>query len=146
MATTTQNLHHPIPTSLLPISFPKIPLYTSPNTAVTTNAFHPNQLGRLPKLNFPQFDGEHAQFWTTCATNYFDMYEVEPSMWVKVATMHFTGAAKRWLQSVEHLLATTDWPSFYSMIHERFSRDQHEFLLCQLFNIRQSTSVKEYVD
>jgi hypothetical protein len=60
--------------------------------------------------------------------------------------MHFTGAAKRWLQSVEHLLATTDWPSFYSMIHERFSRDQHEFLLCQLFNIRQSTSVKEYVD
>jgi hypothetical protein len=60
--------------------------------------------------------------------------------------MHFTGAAKRWLQSIEPLLATSDWKTFCSMIHERFSRDQHELLLRQLFNVRQTGSVSEYVD
>jgi len=108
--------------------------------------FNPAQLGRLPKLDFPKFDGDHAQFWITCAVNYFEMYTVEPQMWIRVATMHFTGAAKRWLQSIEPLLATSDWKIFCSMIHERFSRDQHELLLRQLFNICQSGSVSEYVD
>lgn len=107
---------------------------------------HPTHLGRLPKLDFPKFDGDHAQFWITCAMNYFEMYAVEPFMWVRVATMHFTGPAKRWLQSIEHLLLTTDWKTFCSKIHERFSRDQHKLLLCQLFNIRQTGSVSEYVD
>lgn len=32
------------------------------------------------------------------------------------------------------------------MIHEQFSRDQHELLLRQLFNIRQTGSVSEYVE
>jgi len=103
-------------------------------------------LGRLPKLDFPKFDGEHAQFWITCAVNYFEMYAVERPMWIRVATMHFTSAAKRWLQSIEHLLSSLDWSSFCSLLHERFSRDQHELLLRQLFNIRQTGSVSDYID
>lgn len=67
-------------------------------------------------------------------------------MWIRVATMHFTGAAKRWLQSVEHQLSSLDWPSFCALIHERFSRDKHELLLRQHFNIHQTGSVSEYVD
>ena len=67
-------------------------------------------------------------------------------MWIRVATMHFTGAAKRWLQSIEHLLSSLDWTSFCSLLHERFSRDQHELLLRQLFNIRQTGSVSDYID
>jgi hypothetical protein len=78
--------------------------------------------------------------------NYFEMYDVEPPMWVRVATMHFTGPAKRWLQSVESLLSTTDWTKLCSMLHECFSRDQHELLLRQHFNIRQSSTVSDYVD
>ena len=113
---------------------------------VSSPTFHSAQLGRLPKLDFPKFDGDHAQFWITCAVNYFEMYAVEPSMWIRVATMHFTGAAKRWLQSIEHLLASLNWKSFCSLLHERFSRDQHELLLRQLFNIRQTGSVSEYID
>jgi hypothetical protein len=32
------------------------------------------------------------------------------------------------------------------MIHERFSRDQHELLIRQLFHIRQTSTVQDYVD
>lgn len=85
-------------------------------------------------MNFPQFDGEDAQFWITCATNYFEMYSVESPMWVRVTTMHFMG------------LASVDWTAFCAMIHECFSRDQHELLIRQLFHIRQTSPVQDYVD
>jgi hypothetical protein len=39
-----------------------------------------------------------------------------------------------------------DWPNFYRMIRERFCRDQHELLICQLFHICQTTTVQDYVD
>jgi hypothetical protein len=60
--------------------------------------------------------------------------------------MQFKGAAGRWLQSIEHLLKDLNWSSFCALIHERFSRDQHELILRQLCNIRQSSSVADYVD
>jgi hypothetical protein len=58
----------------------------------------------------------------------------------------FHRIAKHWLQSIEHLLSSTDWKNFWSLIHERFSRDQHQLLLRQLFNIHQTGSVSEHVN
>ena len=49
--------------------------------------------------------------------------------------MQLTGAARRWLQSVEQ-----------QVIRERFCRDQHELLIRRLFHIRQITTVQDYVD
>jgi hypothetical protein len=60
--------------------------------------------------------------------------------------MQFTGAARRWFQSVERQLVGVDWPSFCRMIRERFCRDQHELLIRHLFHIKQSTTVQDYVD
>jgi hypothetical protein len=60
--------------------------------------------------------------------------------------MHFTGMAKQWLQSVEDSLTSMDWPTFCTMIHERFSRDQHELILCQLFHIKQTSTITDYVE
>jgi hypothetical protein len=37
------------------------------------------------------------------------------------------------------------WEEFCSLIHYRFGRDQHEALICQMFHIRQSGSVAEFV-
>jgi hypothetical protein len=49
--------------------------------------------GKLPHINFPQFDGDNPQLWKSHCEKYFDMYDVDPAMWIKVATMHFTGRA-----------------------------------------------------
>jgi hypothetical protein len=123
---------HPNP----PHPAPPDPLHTQ---------FHPN-LGHLPKMHFPKFDGDDPQYWMTCAQNYFDLYAVDPFMWVKCSTMQFTGAARRWFQSVERELMKQDWPNFCRMIRERFCHDQHELLIRQLFHIRQTTTVQDYVD
>ena len=60
--------------------------------------------------------------------------------------MQFTGAAKRWIQSIAHRLEHIGWQNFCAMVRERFYRDQHELLIRQLFHIKQTTSVQEYVD
>jgi hypothetical protein len=102
--------------------------------------------GKLPKINFPVFTGEVLELWCAHCVNYFDMYGVEPSLWVRVVSMHVEGADARWLQSVERCLCTTGWDEFYALVHERFRRDQHESLIHQLFHIRQGGSVAEYVE
>jgi hypothetical protein len=102
--------------------------------------------GKLPKINFPVFNGDNPQLWHSRCQNYFDMYGVEPSLWVRVMSMHVEGIATRWLQSVERRLHSVGWTEFCAMVHERFGYDQHEALIHQLFHIRQSGIVTKYVE
>jgi hypothetical protein len=60
--------------------------------------------------------------------------------------MHFEGKAHRWLQSVERKLRYMSWEEFCGLIHDRFGKEQHESLIRQLFHIRQSGSVADYVE
>jgi hypothetical protein len=52
---------------------------------------------KLPKMNFPRFDGENPKLWQSHYENYFEMYAVESRVWVRVATMHFDGVVMCWL-------------------------------------------------
>jgi hypothetical protein len=69
-----------------------------------------------------------------------------PLMWVRVASMHFDGPTAKWLQSVNHRIRKATWTELYSWIHDRFGKDQHDLLIRQLFHIKQSRSVQEYID
>jgi hypothetical protein len=102
--------------------------------------------GRLPKLHFPTFSGDDPQLWRSRYEIYFDMYGVESSQWIKVATMHFEGVVACRLQSMERQLRKADWEEFCVWVHDRFGRDQHESLIRQLFHIRQKGSVSKYVE
>jgi hypothetical protein len=37
----------------------------------------------------------------TRCQDYFTMYSVDPSVWIRIARMHFTGFVAQWLQSIE---------------------------------------------
>jgi hypothetical protein len=107
----------------------------------------PSQLlGQLPKVPFPTFDGDNPKLWQTRCEDYFTMYVVDPRVWIRVATMQFTGPAARWLQSVEPQLPYISWSDFGGMIRERFGRDQHEILIRQFFHIKETTIVAVYVE
>jgi hypothetical protein len=93
-------------------------------------------LGKLPKVNFPRLEGENPKLWQSRCENYFDMYSVESSVWVRVAIVHFEGPAAWWLQSVNHRIRSTTWTKLRSWIHDRFGHDQHESLIHQLFHIK----------
>jgi Trp operon repressor len=55
------------------------------------------------------------------------------------------GLAAIYYQSISTELPTATWDSFCRLLHDRFDRDQHEYLLRQMFNIRQQTTVFAYV-
>jgi hypothetical protein len=71
-------------------------------------------LGKLPKLHFPTFEGDNPKLWKSRYENYFEMYEIGNSVWVKVATMHFEGPVTCWLQSVDHRVHTANWSELCS--------------------------------
>lgn len=73
------------------------------------------------------------------------MHQIEPHMWVRVAHMHFEGDAARWWQSIESTSATASWEMFSAELHSRFDCDQHELLIRQLFHLRQTSTVSDYV-
>jgi hypothetical protein len=60
--------------------------------------------------------------------------------------MHFHGAEKRWLSSIEDQLEGLAWSDFCLQLLLRFARDEHELLLRRLFQIRQTGPVNEYID
>lgn len=105
-----------------------------------------NSMGKLPKLPFPVFVGDNPKLWLSRCESYFEMYHLDPSMWIQVATMPFDDAAARWFQSVEHRLKYASWSEFSKALLDRFGRDQMELLIRQLFHMRQTSSVSEYVD
>jgi hypothetical protein len=101
--------------------------------------------GHMPKFPFPTFHGENVRLWISNAEDYFDMYQVEPHLWLKIAKQQFKDAAAHWIQSIEPELPKLAWPTFCRLLHERFGRDQHQSLIRQLFHIYQTTTVSDYI-
>jgi hypothetical protein len=64
------------------------------------------QISKLPKINFPRFEGDNPKLWQSRCESYFEMYGVDSVVYVKVASMHFDGPATHWLQSVNHRVRT----------------------------------------
>ncbi|WVZ95213.1 hypothetical protein U9M48_041007, partial [Paspalum notatum var. saurae] len=80
------------------------------------------------------------------ASDYFLLYEVEEAIWVRVASMHMQGAAARWSQSLDSRLRNCSWSEFCRLILDLFGKDQQELLIRQLINIRQTSTVAEYIE
>lgn len=105
-----------------------------------------SSMGSLPKMHFPHFDGDSPRLWVSRSEDYFDMYGVDLSLWIKIASMHFSDSAAQWLQSVERHVKSLNWVDFCKLILERFGKEHHELLIRQLFSMKQSSTVKDYVD
>lgn len=100
----------------------------------------------LPRLDFPHFDGENPKLWKKSCEKYFKIYAIKPEYWVTMATMYFTGNAAGWLQSVEHLVDEMSWDVLCQTITTRFGQNQYQKLYREAFNIRQTSSVSEYLE
>lgn len=118
-----------------------IPIPNPPCPPAPAAAANPTTTGRMPKLNFPHFDGDNPRLFQSHSEKYFAMYDVSASPWLSIAEMHLDGADARRFQS----LATLNWTSFCRLLHDRFRRDQKELLIRQPFSVRQTASIVEYV-
>jgi hypothetical protein len=87
---------------------------------------HPSN-DNLPKMNFPKFDSKNPRMWICNCNDYFEMYDVAPRRWIKVSTMHLSGAAARWFLAVEQQVLTMSWPQFTTLVLERFGKVNTSF-------------------
>ena len=101
---------------------------------------------KVPKLQCPAFDGDNPKLWIRRVSDYFELAQVDPNIWIKLSAMYFSGSASRWLQSVEHKLDSCPWSTFCQMILDRFGKDHQKLLIRQLFHIKQLTTVAEYIE
>ncbi|XP_071680601.1 uncharacterized protein [Lolium perenne] len=99
-----------------------------------------------PPADFPRFDGENPMLWQKAAEKYFRLFAVDPSYRVEYATMHFSGNAALWLQSVEHKLASLTWDQWCELLSKHFDRGQYQLLYRQCFRLRQTGTVVAYIE
>ena len=48
--------------------------------------------------------------------DYFSLYHVESSSWVRIARLHFVAAAKRWYNVVESQIQGCSWETFSALV------------------------------
>ncbi|XP_066323451.1 uncharacterized protein [Miscanthus floridulus] len=99
----------------------------------------------MPQQDFSKFDGSNPKLWIKRCDAYFDVYDIPPDNWVKLATINFTGTAAFWMQTIELNLHQCPWDSFYKHVVDRFDRDQFNHFIRQFFHVKQTASVAEYI-
>lgn len=78
--------------------------------------------------------------------HYFNVNNMFPGLWVRVATIYFVGRAASWLRSSRAHLRFPMWGDFCAAVSEKFYREQHENLIRQMDSIKQSGMVWEFYE
>ena len=54
----------------------------------------------MPDFPFAKFDGTNPKLWIRNCETFFEVYLVDPRLWIRYSTMHLTGSAALWFQTV----------------------------------------------
>lgn len=99
---------------------------------------------RMPKTNFPKFDGTHPKIWKEKAEKYFHMFHVPVECMVDYATLHFTGQAALWLQTYEAQHTVDNWAQLCVAVCQKFGKDLYYSQMSQTLDIKQLTDVDSH--
>jgi hypothetical protein len=105
---------------------------------------HDSREFKLPKLDFPKFNGEHPRVWREKCEKYFAMYSIPVHVWVPFATINFRGNAELWLQTYEAQHSIESWPELCVAIENKFGQDLYHNYMRDVLSIRQTEDVLEY--
>jgi hypothetical protein len=114
---------------------------------ITSNRLHRDTSHnefRMPKTNFPKFDGTHPKMWKEKADKYFNMFHVPEEYKVDYATLHFTGSAALWLQTYEAQHDIDGWAHLVVAVCQKFSKDLYYTDMNKALEIRQAGDVDAY--
>jgi hypothetical protein len=100
----------------------------------------------MPHMSFPVFEGSNPKLWKHRCETYFEFYGVPVERWVRMATMHFGGAAVYWVEAMESRIREMNWEELGSALNTRFGRDQHNMLIRHFYHVHQVGSVADYIE
>lgn len=101
---------------------------------------------KLPKVDFPKFDGKDPRSWIRKCEKYF---QLNPSLDARTrvicATLYLEGDVDVWFRSLEEEKPNFLWHEFTEMICNRFSKVGYENLVGQFNKLTQKGRVEEYI-
>lgn len=102
---------------------------------------------RVPKLDFPRFDGKDPRGWVNKCEKFF---QINPYMDSKTkvifATLHCEGEADIWVQTVQGEQPGLTWEYFVELVYHRFSKVGYENIIGQFNKLTQKGTVEEYIN
>jgi hypothetical protein len=104
---------------------------------------HPKEY-KLPRLDFPVFDGEHPRVWKEKCEKYFRMINIPVHVSVSFATINFKGNDALWLQTYEAQHSVETWPELCVAVEQKFGKDLYQNYMRDILSIRQIGDVLEY--
>jgi len=108
--------------------------------------FQHKAVAKGPKLSFPEFDGLDPDGWIRKAEKYFELVRVPNEGRVQIVVMYIKGKAEFWWRGTGCTDAQLPWHQFCGMISERFNEISIYDAIGQFHNLKQQSSVKEYVE
>lgn len=103
------------------------------------------QLGYVPKLEFPEFDGSHTHIWLKKCIKYFTLCKISDDPRVDLAALNMIDRAELWVTRYLANRVHDDWNDFVIDVNARF-RDEFETNVVQEFNgLQQTDSIESYI-
>lgn len=101
---------------------------------------------KLPKVEFPKFDGTNARGWVVKA-NKFSMLNLgmDTSTKIVFASLYLEGPADHWFQTIQVEHPELTWETFVELLLQRFSSGNQENLVGKFNKLVQKGTVAEYV-
>jgi hypothetical protein len=103
-----------------------------------------NHCSPLPKLSFPKFSGENPRIWIDKCSDYIKIFSIPECIWTTATLLHMEDNAARWLQVYKMQKGLGDWPSFVTVVEDRFWAYDYRQAIQELLSIRQEGSVEDY--
>jgi hypothetical protein len=85
--------------------------------------------GALSNQEFPKFDGSNPRLWAKGAETYFDVFAIEPRMWVKIASMNLSGSTALWFHTLKNPIESRSWSDLVAAACLRFDKGENNHLL-----------------
>ncbi|KAG8365939.1 hypothetical protein BUALT_Bualt17G0024100 [Buddleja alternifolia] len=101
------------------------------------------------KVEFPRFNGEDLRGWLFRAEQFFEVDETPVDTRVRLAAVYLEGKALQWHQVFMRSRVTREFPTWLEYVmalQDRFGSLLFEDPMSELMNLRQTGSVRDYLD
>ncbi|KAJ3685430.1 hypothetical protein LUZ61_014594 [Rhynchospora tenuis] len=100
---------------------------------------------RLPRMDFPTFDGTDPFEWLMKCQYYFDVYQVPSDLKTRMAVLNFSGEASAWYRHFRLGMENPPWEIFVEETFARFSENIAQEVIGELKRIHQNGKVVDYI-
>ncbi|KAK2973787.1 hypothetical protein RJ640_008192 [Escallonia rubra] len=103
-----------------------------------------NPYPKLPKMDFPHFNGEDSYGWVRKAERFFEFNPIDEQIKVNFASIHFDGQVEFWFDTYIKAKGRVTWNVFVRDLNSRFASLFRESIVGEFHKLRQTTTIESY--